>query len=79
MDKHGRKFAPYRSALAWYCWRALDEAEKKLNGSAPGILPESLLYLIFSLMIAGDKPARAGRMPALPFFTARRSRADFRA
>src|SRR5437879_2278529 len=29
MDKHGRKFAPYRSALAWYCWRALDEAEKK--------------------------------------------------
>src|ERR1700724_1908651 len=26
--KHGRKFAPYRSALAWYCWRALD-AEKK--------------------------------------------------
>src|SRR3981189_2690345 len=27
MDKHGRKFAPYRSALAWYCWRALDDAE----------------------------------------------------
>ncbi len=24
MDKHGRKFQPYRSALAWYCWRALD-------------------------------------------------------
>src|SRR5256884_2235797 len=23
MDKHGRKFAPFRSALAWYCWRAL--------------------------------------------------------
>src|SRR5436305_6679769 len=32
MDKHGRKFAPYRSALAWYCWRALDDVEKKLNG-----------------------------------------------
>src|SRR6266853_6510730 len=32
MDKHGRKFAPYRSALAWYCWRALDDAEKKLKG-----------------------------------------------
>ena len=31
MDKHGRKFAPYRSALAWYCWRALDDAEKKLK------------------------------------------------
>src|SRR6184192_874736 len=31
MDKHGRKFAPYRSALAWYCWRALDDAEKKLR------------------------------------------------
>src|SRR6266487_6464167 len=27
MDKHGRKFQPYRSALAWYCWRALDDAE----------------------------------------------------
>src|SRR5256714_6298005 len=31
MDKHGRKFAPFRSALAWYCWRALDDAEKKLR------------------------------------------------
>jgi len=30
MDKHGRKFQPYRSALAWYCWRALDE-EKELK------------------------------------------------
>jgi 3-methyladenine DNA glycosylase/8-oxoguanine DNA glycosylase len=29
MVKHGRRFAPYRSALAWYCWRALDEAAKK--------------------------------------------------
>src|SRR5213082_3078134 len=28
MDKHGRKFAPYRSALAWYCWRALDVERK---------------------------------------------------
>ena len=28
MVKHGRRFAPYRSALAWYCWRALDEAGK---------------------------------------------------
>jgi DNA-3-methyladenine glycosylase II len=28
MDKHGRKFAPYRSALAWYCWRALDQVKK---------------------------------------------------
>lgn len=24
MTKLGKKFAPYRSALAWYCWRALD-------------------------------------------------------
>ena len=24
MLKHGQRFAPYRSALAWYCWRALD-------------------------------------------------------
>jgi len=30
MDKHGRKFQPYRSALAWYCWRALDQ-EKELK------------------------------------------------
>src|SRR5438876_361527 len=28
MDKHGRKFQPYRSALAWYCWRALDVERK---------------------------------------------------
>ena len=28
MAKHGQRFAPYRSALAWYCWRALDEAGK---------------------------------------------------
>jgi len=32
MDKHGRKFAPYRSTLAWYCWRALDDAGEKLKG-----------------------------------------------
>src|SRR3954469_5513564 len=25
MTNHGKRFAPYRSALAWYCWRALDE------------------------------------------------------
>jgi DNA-3-methyladenine glycosylase II len=25
MEKHGAKFSPYRSALAWYCWRALDK------------------------------------------------------
>jgi len=28
MVKHGQRFGPYRSALAWYCWRALDEAGK---------------------------------------------------
>src|SRR6266567_4566614 len=28
MDKHGRKFQPHRSALAWYCWRALDVERK---------------------------------------------------
>ncbi len=33
MDKHGRKFQPYRSALAWYCWRALDKAESSGNRS----------------------------------------------
>ena len=27
MVKHGQRFAPYRSALAWYCWRALDEGK----------------------------------------------------
>src|SRR5205814_1305973 len=27
MIKHGVPFRPYRSALAWYCWRALDKAE----------------------------------------------------
>src|SRR5437870_4895240 len=31
MVKQGQRFAPYRSALAWYCWRALDQ-EKKLKG-----------------------------------------------
>src|SRR5436190_9650153 len=28
MTNHGKRFAPYRSALAWYCWRALDETAK---------------------------------------------------
>ena len=28
MVKLGARFAPDRSALAWYCWRALDEAGK---------------------------------------------------
>jgi DNA-3-methyladenine glycosylase II len=28
MTNHGKRFAPYRSALAWYCWRALDETEE---------------------------------------------------
>jgi DNA-3-methyladenine glycosylase II len=23
--KLGEKFAPYRSVVAWYCWRALDQ------------------------------------------------------
>ncbi|MBV9009373.1 MAG: DNA-3-methyladenine glycosylase 2 family protein [Verrucomicrobia bacterium] len=27
LEKHGARFKPYRSALAWYCWRALDKAE----------------------------------------------------
>jgi DNA-3-methyladenine glycosylase II len=26
--KLGKKFQPYRSAAAWYCWRALDVSEK---------------------------------------------------
>lgn len=29
----GKKFAPYRSALAWYCWRALDQPEKEAGRS----------------------------------------------
>jgi DNA-3-methyladenine glycosylase II len=33
MEKHGTKFSPYRSALAWYCWRALDKAEPSGNRS----------------------------------------------
>jgi len=28
MTDYGKRFVPYRSALAWYCWRSLDEAEK---------------------------------------------------
>src|SRR5436190_23371987 len=28
MTNHAKRFAPYRSALAWYCWRALDGAGK---------------------------------------------------
>ena len=27
MVKLGARFAPHRSALAWYCWRALDEGK----------------------------------------------------
>ena len=27
MVKHGQRFGPYRSALAWYCWRALDDGK----------------------------------------------------
>ena len=27
MVKQGQRFAPYRSALAWYCWRALDDGK----------------------------------------------------
>ncbi len=29
----GKKFSPYRSALAWYCWRALDKPEPGGNRS----------------------------------------------
>ena len=29
MLKQGQRFAPYRSALAWYCWRALDVEKSK--------------------------------------------------
>lgn len=25
LDKKGAKFAPYRSVVAWYCWRALEK------------------------------------------------------
>lgn len=28
MVKLGKKFAPYRSLAAWYCWRALDSPER---------------------------------------------------
>jgi DNA-3-methyladenine glycosylase II len=24
LEKKGEKFRPYRSVVAWYCWRALD-------------------------------------------------------
>ncbi len=33
MERHGAKFSPYRSALAWYCWRALDKLEPSGNRS----------------------------------------------
>ncbi|MGI9114195.1 MAG: DNA-3-methyladenine glycosylase family protein [Chthoniobacterales bacterium] len=33
MERHGVKFSPYRSALAWYCWRALDKPEPGGNRS----------------------------------------------
>lgn len=29
LERRGEKFRPYRSVIAWYCWRALDA--KKLN------------------------------------------------
>lgn len=31
MEKLGEKWKPYRSALAWYCWRALDKSEPTGN------------------------------------------------
>jgi DNA-3-methyladenine glycosylase II len=31
MERHGAKYSPHRSALAWYCWRALDKAEPSAN------------------------------------------------
>ena len=27
LEKKGEKFRPYRSVIAWYCWRALDVAK----------------------------------------------------
>jgi DNA-3-methyladenine glycosylase II len=33
MERYGAKFSPFRSALAWYCWRALDKAEPGANRS----------------------------------------------
>lgn len=33
MEKLGEKWRPYRSALAWYCWRALDKPEPSANRS----------------------------------------------
>jgi 3-methyladenine DNA glycosylase/8-oxoguanine DNA glycosylase len=33
MMKHGARFQPYRSLLAWYCWRALDKPEPSGNRS----------------------------------------------
>ncbi len=35
MQGHGAKFQPYRSALAWYCWRALDKPEKSDRFATP--------------------------------------------
>lgn len=31
MMRHGEKWRPYRSAVAWYCWRALDKPEATGN------------------------------------------------
>ena len=33
MTRHGEKWRPYRSAVAWYCWRALDKPEPTGNRS----------------------------------------------
>jgi len=33
MIRHGEKWRPYRSAVAWYCWRALDKPEPTGNRS----------------------------------------------
>lgn len=33
MVRQGEKWRPYRSAVAWYCWRALDKPERTGNRS----------------------------------------------
>src|SRR5205085_6562948 len=33
MLKHGEKWRPYRSVIAWYCWRALDKSAPSQNRS----------------------------------------------
>ncbi len=39
LDALGERFRPYRSLVAWYCWRVMDEPVTTLAATSPGQRP----------------------------------------